>query len=247
MMDNFSKLPEECISQILSMTSPRDACRLSAISSLFNAAAISDSLWESFLPSDYREIVSRSVSPVVFSTKKQLYFSLCESPPLLDGGRLSLGLDRESGKKCFIIPARELKNAWKEDSRNTLSANTTYAPYLIFKIANQRHSGLELLPVKASVRLVQAGEDEYEDDKSSTVFLTSQPLESWRRGENGRLPQIRRDGWMEIELGEFYTDEGDDGWVEIELGELYIDEDGGVEMRLREVSGLETRLIVGGR
>ncbi|KAH7833947.1 hypothetical protein Vadar_011307 [Vaccinium darrowii] len=110
-MDNFSKLPEECISQILSMTSPRDACRLSAISSLFNAAADSNSLWESFLPSDYREIVSRSVSPVVFSTKKQLYFSLCESPPLLDSGRLVINRDLPSflgyeAKILLVLPSR---------------------------------------------------------------------------------------------------------------------------------------------
>ncbi|KAI8537978.1 hypothetical protein RHMOL_Rhmol09G0065200 [Rhododendron molle] len=71
-MDNFSVLPEGCISQILSMTSPRDACRASAISSGFDAAANSDS---------------------------------------------SFALDRESGKKCYTLSAREVAIAWKEDSR----------------------------------------------------------------------------------------------------------------------------------
>ncbi|KAG5531265.1 hypothetical protein RHGRI_026020 [Rhododendron griersonianum] len=116
-MDNFSVLPEGCISLILSMTSPRDACRWSAISSGFDAAANSDSVWEKFLPSDYRQIISRSVSPVVFSTKKQLYFSLCDSPLLLDSGKLSFALDRESGKKCYTLPAWEVDIAWKDDSR----------------------------------------------------------------------------------------------------------------------------------
>ncbi|KAH7857138.1 hypothetical protein Vadar_009456 [Vaccinium darrowii] len=253
------------------MTSPADACRSSAISTLFNAAADSDSMWESFLPFDYRQIVSRSVSPVVFSTKKQLYFSLCESPLLLDGGKLGFALDRVSGKKCYTLPARELAIAWKEDTRywvwislpesrfsevaqllnvwwldiwgtiNTamLSANTTYAAYLIFKITDQRHFGFESLPVKASVRFLKEGE-EYEDDKSSTVSLTMQPLRSRHRGEreigrlpreNVRFPQIRRDGWMEIELGEFHNDEGDDGEV---------------EMRLREVREWKSGLIVEG-
>ncbi|KAG5531267.1 hypothetical protein RHGRI_026022 [Rhododendron griersonianum] len=87
-MDNFYVLPEGCISQILSLTSPRDACRSSAISSLFKAAADSDGAWEKFLPSDYRQIMSRSVSPVAFPTKKHLYLSLCDSPLLLDGGKL---------------------------------------------------------------------------------------------------------------------------------------------------------------
>ncbi|KAH7833787.1 hypothetical protein Vadar_009689 [Vaccinium darrowii] len=257
-MDNFSKLPEGCVSLILSMTAPRDACRLSAISSLFNAAADSDSLWESFLPSDYRQILSRSVSPVVFSTKKQLFFSLCESPPLLDGGKLSFALDRESGKKCYTLPAREVAIAGKEDPRywkwislpeprfllpksrfseaahllsgwcldiwgriNTtmLSVNTSYAAYLIFKIADTWRTEFKF-PLKASVTFVKEGEDEYEDDKSSTVFLTFQPFRRRGERENGRLPQMRRDGWMEIELGEFYNDEGDDGEVEMRLKEL---------------------------
>ncbi|KAH7858143.1 hypothetical protein Vadar_020449 [Vaccinium darrowii] len=272
-MDKFSKLPEGCISQILSMTSPADACRSSAISTLFNAAADSDSMWESFLPSDYRQIVSRSVSPVVFSTKKQLYFSLCESPLLLDGGKLGFALDRESGKKCYILPARELDIAWKGDTRYwvwislpesrfsevaqllnvwwldiwgtidtaMLSANTTYAAYLIFKITDQRHSGFESLPVKASVRFLKEGE-ECEDDKSSTVSLTMQPLRSQRRGEreNGRFPQIRRDGWMEIELGKFHNDEGDDGEVEMRLREFRQLKGGLI------VEGIEVRPKVGG-
>ncbi|XP_058182261.1 putative F-box protein PP2-B12 [Rhododendron vialii] len=261
-MDNFSVLPEGCISQILSMTSPRDACRSSAISSGFDAAANSDSAWEKFLPSDYRQMICRSVSPVVFFTKKQLYFSLCDSPLLLDGGKLSFALDRESGKKCYTLPAREVDIAWKEDSRYwkwislpesrfpevaqllhvcwldiwgristaMLSPNTTYTAYLIFKIIDQRHTGLESLPVKASVRFVN-GEDEYEDNNSSTVFLKLRTLRSVGGGQNGRLPQTRKDGWMEIELGEFYNDVADDGEV---------------EMRLREVSSSKSGLIVEG-
>ncbi|KAG5531263.1 hypothetical protein RHGRI_026018 [Rhododendron griersonianum] len=263
-MDNFSVLPEGCMSLILSMTSPRDACPSSAISSWFGAAANADSAWERFLPSDYRQIISRSVSPVVFSTKKQLYFSLCDSPLLLDGGKLSFALDRESGKKCYTLPARELAIPWKEDPRlwkwmslpesrfsevaqvvgvcwlniwrristAMLSPNTTYAAYLIFKFTGQkRHYGLESLPVKASVRFVKEGEDGYEDDNSSIVFLTLQTLGNLDRGQNGRLPQMREEGWMEIELGEFYNDEGDDGEVEV---------------RLREISDWKSGLIVEG-
>ncbi|KAG5531268.1 hypothetical protein RHGRI_026023 [Rhododendron griersonianum] len=260
-MDNFSVLPEGCISLILSMTSPRDACRSSAISSGFDAAANSDSVWEKFLPSDYRQIISRSVSPVVFSTKKQLYFSLCDSPLLLDGGKLSFALDRESGKKCYTLPAWEVDIAWKDDSRywkwislpesrfpevaqllfvcwldiwgriNTamLSTNTTYAAYLIFKFAD--HYGFESLPVKSSVRFVKELEEGYQYDMSCTVYLMLGTVRSRPREQNGRLPQMRRDGWMEIELGEFYNDGGDEGEV---------------EMRLREVRGGKGGLIVEG-
>ncbi|CAK9173806.1 unnamed protein product [Ilex paraguariensis] len=90
-VSGFSLLPEGCISEIIALTSPRDACRASAISSAFKLAAESDSVWEKFLPSDYPEIISRSVSPVVYSTKKELYFLLCDTPILLDGSNLIRG------------------------------------------------------------------------------------------------------------------------------------------------------------
>lgn len=87
-MDFFSELPEGCVSDILSLSSPRDVCRSSAISKGFKSVADSDAVWDRFLPSDHREIVSRSVTPVPFSSKKQLYFCLADSPILLDGGKL---------------------------------------------------------------------------------------------------------------------------------------------------------------
>ncbi|KAL7177419.1 hypothetical protein ACSBR2_030726 [Camellia fascicularis] len=112
-MDLFSSLLEGCISAILSFTSPLDVCRSSTLSWGFKLASDSDTIWEKFLPSDYREIISRSASPVVFHSKKQLYFTLCDSPILLDGGKMSFALDKETGKKCFTLPARELNIAWK--------------------------------------------------------------------------------------------------------------------------------------
>lgn len=86
---SFCDLPEGCLSEIISRTSPLDACRASAISQGFKPAADSDGVWERFLPSDYRQIMARSVSPPInYVTKKQLYFLLCDSYILLDDGNL---------------------------------------------------------------------------------------------------------------------------------------------------------------
>nr|XP_016461645.1 PREDICTED: F-box protein SKIP3-like isoform X3 [Nicotiana tabacum] len=87
-MDYFRLLPEGCISEILSFTSPKDAVSSSAISRGFKSAAESDVVWEKFLPSDYQHIISKSDSLLVSSSKKELYFSLCDSPILTDGGKL---------------------------------------------------------------------------------------------------------------------------------------------------------------
>lgn len=89
MEDPFARLPEGCISEILSLTSPVDVIRSSAVSKGFNFAADSDTIWDKFLPSDHQEIISRSDSTVDHSTtKKALYFNLCNSPLLLGGGKM---------------------------------------------------------------------------------------------------------------------------------------------------------------
>lgn len=82
----FNKLPDGCVSTILSFTSPKDAARSSLVSTTFQSAAESDVVWERFLPSDYLDIVSRSIAPLKFSSKKELFLHLCD-PIFLDGGR----------------------------------------------------------------------------------------------------------------------------------------------------------------
>lgn len=88
----FSSLPEGCIVDVLARTSPQDACRMSAVASVFLSASESDALWERFLPPDYRDIIARSSDslswpPPNFYTKKDLFFTLADSPLLIDGAK----------------------------------------------------------------------------------------------------------------------------------------------------------------
>ncbi|CAA0815575.1 Putative F-box protein PP2-B12 [Striga hermonthica] len=85
-------LPEDCIANALSLTSPKDACRLSAVASTFRSASQSDVVWGRFLPSDYRDLISGAVDGPdallsKFRSKKDLYLHLCDHPILIDGGR----------------------------------------------------------------------------------------------------------------------------------------------------------------
>ena len=87
---DISVLPEGCISDIVALTTPKDACRSCAVSSIFRAAAESNAVWESFLPSDYQAIIAQSSSSsdsLSFSSKKQLYLSLSDNPILIDGNK----------------------------------------------------------------------------------------------------------------------------------------------------------------
>lgn len=85
---NLLDLPEECLSHILSLTSPADIVRSSAVSKLLLSASDSDFAWEKFMPSDTDRFVSQQSSTPFdqqkFASKRYLYFRLCSSPILLD-------------------------------------------------------------------------------------------------------------------------------------------------------------------
>ncbi|KAL3631655.1 hypothetical protein CASFOL_024639 [Castilleja foliolosa] len=115
-------LPEDCIAIALSLTSPKDACRLSAVAATFRSASQSDTVWDRFLPSDYRDLIKRAVDGsdsllAKSNSKKDLYLHLCDHPILIDGGRKSFSLEKRSGKKCYMLAARELVIVWGDTSQ----------------------------------------------------------------------------------------------------------------------------------
>lgn len=162
----------------------------------------------------------------------------------------SISLDKTTGKKSYMLCARELDITWSENSLywswkhllqsrfaqvselvmvcwleisatiNTrmLSANTYYGAFLVVKFAN-RAFGLDHL---ASEVLIQVGDSKYE----GSICLC-------RTKSSDRIRE-RRDGWMEVEIGYFHTEDADTGKE--------------VKMRLREVKGVHLKggLIVEG-
>ncbi|KAL8540815.1 hypothetical protein ACS0TY_002146 [Phlomoides rotata] len=105
----------------LSLTSPKDACRLSLVASTFRSASQSDAVWSRFLPSDYRSIISRAADGdsllSKFHSKKDLYLHLCDHPNLIDEGRKSFSLEKSTGKKCYMLAAKDLTIVWGDDTR----------------------------------------------------------------------------------------------------------------------------------
>ncbi|KAF7081296.1 hypothetical protein CFC21_085253 [Triticum aestivum] len=124
---------------------------------------------------------------------------------------------------------------------NMLSQDTTYAAYMVFKMADYYY-GLNFPAQEASVSsgatnltrevCLQAGEadenmhydegddDEYEEEEEDVdEYYRSLTNRRVVYEENVALPQRRADGWMELELGEFLNEGGDDGEVSISLTE----------------------------
>ncbi|KAF5733536.1 putative F-box protein PP2-B12 [Tripterygium wilfordii] len=264
---DFDILPEGCIAKVLSFTEPRDACRLSLVSPIFRLAAESDSVWDTFLPPDCQPLISRSSSSnsVSYGSKKELYLSLCEKPLLIDGGAKSFSLDKWTGKKCYMLSARDLRITWSSspsywrwislpESRfgevaellhvcwleirgkihtNMLSAGTFYAAYLVFK-KTEGTFGFDSQPVEAAFGLVGEGGDSC----NRTLYLDAGdhrrlrhhyglyrrggrnifrflPVERECHENKNQDSKERGDGWLEVELGDFFNSGAEDGELEV--------------------------------
>ncbi|XP_060185401.1 F-box protein PP2-B10-like [Lycium barbarum] len=266
------ELPEGCIANALSLTSPKDACRLSLVDSTFRSAAESDAVWERFLPEDWHNIICRSTDCgdlLAVGSKKQLYLYLCDHPILIAGGTKSFSLEKWSGKKCYMLAARSLQIIWGDTPRywrwislpesrfsevaelldvcwfdmsgklntNMLSPDTRYGAYLVFTTKSRTY-GFGNQPAESSVGI--AGHER----ETQTVYLDPQGGRRHRyqvvprrlgifthhmahilRQEvedepEGRHPQQRSDGWMEIELGEFFVKRGQEAELEMSLTEV---------------------------
>ncbi|KAL6189635.1 hypothetical protein ACLB2K_041021 [Fragaria x ananassa] len=266
-MVGLEKLPEECIAYVLSLTSPKDACRSALVSSAFGSAVHSQVVWERFLPSDHRDIISRSVSPITFSSKKELYFCLCDSPIFLDDGNLSFAINKLNGKKCLMLGARRLLIAWGDTptywdwisvphsrfgevgylrsvcwleiygrmEMRSLSPNTAYAGYLVYMFSEEAtnyegtgRNHYEAFPVKLSVKFFGNEETliESHDEEDAELLLSTRrtaadaaaSMDYSVGNKRQRFPMERNDGWMEIEIGEFYCGQSDNDNCLVQVG-----------------------------
>ncbi|CAK8572498.1 unnamed protein product [Lathyrus sativus] len=259
---NIDTLPEDCVSKILSYTSPPDACNFSMVSSALQSPANSDTLWRTFLPSDYDHILSRILNPLTLesSSYKHLFYSLSQQPLLLDKGNISLKLDKSSGKKSYILSARELSITWSNDPmywswRPTTESRfaevaelrtiswleikgkirtkvlTPNTLYAVYLITKVSHRVYGLDYAPAEVSVSVANRVQ-----NSKAYLYNKYEDTLfcEKYEGIQVPSKRDDGWMEIELGEFLC--GDE-----------IEDDEEVKMSVMEVGyRLKGGLIVEG-
>uniref|UniRef100_A0A2P2K0F8 Uncharacterized protein MANES_08G114900 n=1 Tax=Rhizophora mucronata TaxID=61149 RepID=A0A2P2K0F8_RHIMU len=105
-------------------------------------------------------------------------------------------------------------------STQMLSPNTKYGAYLILKITD-RAFGLDLMPSEISVEVrgqlstgtayLRRGQDSLKRQMEHLIYANRmQMLKSRVTEGDGRVPSERKDGWMEIELGEFFSGEKHD-------------------------------------
>ncbi|KAF8110360.1 hypothetical protein N665_0085s0085 [Sinapis alba] len=256
-------LPEACIANILSFTTPADTFSSASVSLVFQLAGDSDFVWEKFLPSGYSHVISRFTHPNL-SSKKELYRCLCESV-LIDNGRKIFKIDKLSGKITYVLSARDLSITWSDqrhywswshrsDSRfseavqlimtdwleitgkiktGALSPNTSYGAYLVMKVT-ERAYGLDLVPAETWVKV---GNDE---KKTNTSYLSC-------LDDKKQLMERLFYGHREQRMATKELRVRGDGWMEIELGEFETggkgdeNDDKEVVMSLTEVKGYQLK------
>ncbi|GKV46137.1 hypothetical protein SLEP1_g53144 [Rubroshorea leprosula] len=88
-----------------------------------------------------------------------------------------------------------------------LSSMTNYKAYLVFMLA-ARVFGFRNEPIEAIVRLSRTG------DLQQTIFLHAEGEDVQN---DYQYPIEKGDGWLKLELGEFFNEGGEDGKLEIQI------------------------------
>ncbi|KAH7866684.1 hypothetical protein Vadar_023600 [Vaccinium darrowii] len=118
-----------------------------------------------------------------------------------------------------VVPWFDIKG--KVEAR-LLSPKTTYVVFLVFNLGldlGPRNYRYGLLPAKASVRFYGergGGDGDGDEDGDEIPNIVSLGIRSFR-SDHGQFAQRRMDYWMETELGEFFSGQGDTGEVEVRL------------------------------
>lgn len=94
-----------------------------------------------------------------------------------------------------------------------LSANTQYAAVLVFKLINPRD--FDVVPVELTI-------DKFEDRISTKQVWLDPNYDKERDDELLGLesPKLRSDGWLEIEIGEFFNSDMQDEVIQIGVVEI---------------------------
>nr|CAD1830905.1 unnamed protein product [Ananas comosus var. bracteatus] len=221
-----------CIAHVISLTSPRDACRLSVVSAAFRSAAASDAVWQRFLPPDFPSILSRAAAAVDLgcSSKKDLFFRLCHHPLLLlHAPTPSFWLDKSSGAKCYMLLARALSIAWGD----------TPEYWAWNRIPDARFGEVaELLDVCWLEIVGRIGSSALSPKTAYAAYLVFKIADDWHglhcpkqetcrtqnaAGNYGCWGDISADEERRLDGGgdgEFYNETGEDGEVEMSLREI---------------------------
>ncbi|XP_023738641.1 F-box protein PP2-B10 [Lactuca sativa] len=260
MEDFFESLPEGFIAEALALTSPRDVSRLSSVNSVFRSAAQWDSVWESFTPPEY---LTETADGGAVGSKKEVYLRLCDHPIIIEEGSKSFWLDKSSGKKCYMLAARQLSIAssdspncwiWTQTPESRFKEVAELISVSLLEIIGKINTSI-FSPDTTYVALLvfkttsKAYGFEYQPvevcigfhgDRSQTRLVYLDPEAGRRRGlrSRRRIGIFSKGAFANWDVvpppsKENGPKQRDDGWFEIEIGEYFNGGGDAAELELR--------------
>ncbi|KAK0582580.1 hypothetical protein LWI29_027299 [Acer saccharum] len=199
-MSGLLSLPEGYIAAVISFTSPREACHLACVSTTFRSVADSDVVWDRFLPHEYSSSWSSSSTTWSSLSKKELYFCTCLN--LIHKGKLVIS---KFGKIKFRVLCLFSEVVIRGDgclfeiggkiTTSLLSLMTTYVAYLVF--AENLICWVDYDPAKVTIGLSRSN-----NGQNQTVYIHRERQDG---DDDVFYPKKRAYGWLETELGEFFS------------------------------------------
>lgn len=112
---------------------------------------------------------------------------------------------------------------------SALTPNTSYGAYLVMKVSHRAY-GLDSAPSEVSItkgKIIKRGKaylcnkDENKCNMETLFYgnRRNRMVQEQEDGENVGVPCKREDGWMEIEIGEFFSGE-DDEEIQMSVAEV---------------------------
>nr|GMD09410.1 F-box protein PP2-B15-like [Ipomoea batatas] len=204
-MKNLEMLPEDCLYTILSLTSPLDAFRLSSSFALEKSSGL-----KSYMLS------AKELSILYGDASEHWTWKSIPQSRFSEAAELKM------------ICRLEIEGKVK---RGILSPNTNYGVYLVMNISDGAF-GLDSRPCETSIKVGDRGAAATgiaylqpaggaEERRPSAVYRNGGGVEMVKplgvEGGERRQSRERSDGWMEVEIGEFFNGEEDDGDEEITM------------------------------
>ncbi|NP_001150180.1 ATPP2-B12 [Zea mays] len=242
-MEGIQQLPADVLVSVISRAAagPRDACIAATVSLAFRAAADSDTVWSRFLPADLAPLVYPTPPPrskkelflrlsethalvedglmsawLDRETGAKSYMIAARAMAIIwvDTPDYWRWIVREDSR--FSTCAELLAVCWLDISGcmpcRMLSGDTRYAAYLVFKMADDCF-GLDSPLQEASVSVGEGGTSTAHWIRLQSYHVGDEENGVTEEGAPPRLPHERPDGWMEVELGDWYNHGGDDDLV----------------------------------
>nr|GEX69691.1 protein kinase-like domain, phloem protein 2-like protein [Tanacetum cinerariifolium] len=200
-----------------------------------NSDSDSDTYWEQKIPNDYEEILKLSKDRVRWTTKKELYSIFCRGLLLDKGqqwftidkngkkcqmlcARASLVSDKRNSTweslpqsrfgEVLVITADDKFKIWRRIASQDVSSETRYACYLVYRLPLDQSTFEAPLHVNINNGHAQDAWFVYLSPPNSPVIGQNLDENSWNplnRFKGNGIPKQRGDGWMEVKVWEFQT------------------------------------------